>query len=181
MDAFNFEGTTGEAQDIQYTDPGTIDVFSIEDVKFDTYSTGTPYMQMDFKSDEAGQFNHRFVLRGKDAETTVKVLERIQHVHKTLFGEIISGDASTDKLKNAFKGKKIALKVVGRIADDGKVYADLPYLSFAAKPADIGELSFTNKQNELIADCRAAIAARSSQPASNGQQSAPAESDNDAF
>ena len=142
MAGINFKGVV-EAKDKLSTRPGTIGVFTISDVKFDTTKNkGTYYMGVTF-SRSNDEFNHSFFL-------TEKSLSRIQSLVKHAAGVKLDSEVMEEKLIALLKGKNVALKVTARIDEtNGRAYADLGFAGFCKDADDVGSLVFSSKEEEL--------------------------------
>lgn len=140
------------AEELVLTLPGTIGLFKTSKVEFgESKDKGTPFMKLTFESskikDEAGKmvdhkssFNHSFYLTGG-------AMDRIQYLHKVLYGAEMTGTIDTVTLTQKFLNKDLALKVTGQInTSNGKGYPDLIYAGFAKKPAEIDQLTFSKKE-----------------------------------
>lgn len=154
MAGINFKGVE-EAKDKVGTKPGTIGVFKISDVKFDTTKNkGTYYMGVTF-SRSGDEFSHSFFL-------SEKALPRIKSLVKNVAGVDLDSEVLEEKLIALLKGKEVALKVTARIDEtNGRAYADLSFGGFS-KPADkVGELAFSSKEEELNEKAKAIYASAS--------------------
>lgn len=140
----SFKGVE-EAKDRVMTRPGTIGVFKITDVKFgQSEKKATYFMGVTFSRKE-DEFSHRFYL-------SEKALPRVVSLVKAASGVVLGDDVSEEKLIALLKGKEIAMKITGRIDEEnGKAYADLSFGGFCKDPAEIGELVFNHKEEELNA------------------------------
>jgi hypothetical protein len=127
--------------------PGTKAIFTIESVEHGTSTNGKDYLLVNFTS-EAGSFKHYFYL-------VDGALSRIQHLWKHSHGgNELSGEVSIEGLIAGLKGKRVALKVTGRIGNNGKTYPDLPFGGFAADATEEGlaSLEFSaREQNDIVA------------------------------
>jgi hypothetical protein len=152
MAGISFKGV-GEAKDRVMTRPGTIGVFKITDVKFgQSENKGTYFMGVTFSRKE-DEFNHRFYLSDK-------ALPRVVSLVKVASGVVLDGDDVTEeKLTALLKNKELAMKITGRIdSTNGKAYADLSFGGFCKDPAEIAELVFNHKEEELNALAEKAFA-----------------------
>lgn len=143
MSGFNFSNVE-EAREIGMTPPGTIDVFKIKEVTFDsTKVKSTYYMKVVFNRKQ-DQFNHSFFL-------SEKALPRIKSLVKHASGTILSGaSVQEEELIRLLVGKDIALKVTGKIDEaNGRAYADLSFGGFSKEPTRISELFFRDEEVEL--------------------------------
>lgn len=155
--SFDFSGSKA-AVELILTLPGTIGVFLSSKVEFgESKDKHTPFMKLTFESkqikDDKGalvahksSFNHTFYLSGG-------AMDRIQYLHKVLYGEEMRGNIDTVTLTQKFLNKELALKVSGTVnTSNGKGYPDLSYAGFAKKIAEINDLKFTareQKENEV--------------------------------
>lgn len=159
-----------EASDAIYTEPGTIDSFLIQDVTFGESSNGKGYIECNFKQDNGSSFKHRFY-------TSSGALPRIQSLWKTVNGATLSGQVGEEQIVAGLKGKKLALKVTARIAEDtGRAYADLPFGGFCKTVDKMSELSFTSAEQEAIHAGRASMTASI---ASSADKEVPAPANDD--
>jgi hypothetical protein len=145
MGGISFKGVE-EAKDRVMTRPGTIGIFKISDVKFgQSEKKATYFMGVTFSRKE-DEFSHRFYL-------SEKALPRVVSLVKAASGTILDGDdVSEEKLIALLKGKELAMKVTGRIDEEnGKAYADLSFGGFCKDTAEIGELVFNHKEEDLNA------------------------------
>ena len=142
MAGINFKGVE-EAKERVMTRPGTIDVFDITEVKFDTTKNkGTYYMGVTF-SRKADEFQHSFFL-------SEKALPRVVTLLKHAAGTELDSEVMEEKLIAMLKGKKVAMKVTAKFDEEnGRAYADLSFGGFCKSPDKIKELAFTNKELEL--------------------------------
>ena len=164
MRDFNFEGVE-EASSDSYTQPGTIAVFDITDVKFETSDNAKDYMELKFNEAPTVFMTHRFYM-------TEKAFPRVQSLHKALTGNKIAGNITDAQLIAVLQGKKIALKVTSR-AHNGKVYADLPFGGFCKPVDNIAELAFTAKEQAEI-DAGKAMVRTAATAAPDAEGSSPA-------
>jgi hypothetical protein len=153
MAGINFKGVS-EVREKSATRPGTIGVYKISDVKFDTTKIkGTYYMGVTFTSDN-DEFNHSFFL-------SEGALPRVKTLVKHVCGTELDTEVSEEKLIAMLKGKQIALKVTARIDEtNGRAYPDLLFAGFSKPAADVGLLSFTAKEQELNAKAAEIYASR---------------------
>lgn len=157
--SFDFSGSKA-AEELILTLPGTIGVFNIGKVEFGTSKEkGTPYMKLIFDCKQAknaegkleaqkSSFNHSFYLTGG-------AMDRIQYLHKVLYGVELTGTTDTATLTAKFLNKEVALKVTGQIANTGKGYPDLSFAGFAKKKEEIDQLVFSKKEeneNQRVID-----------------------------
>lgn len=161
MAGINFKGVT-EAKDKVSTRPGTIGVFTISEVKFDTTKNkGTYYMGVTFTRSN-DEFSHSFFL-------TEKALSRIKSLVKHTAGVELDSEVMEEKLIALLKGKEIALKVTARIDEtNGRAYPDLGFAGFCKNPTEISALVFSSKEEELnkkAADIYASYSAKADGPA----------------
>lgn len=154
MAGINFKGVS-EVKEKGATRPGTIGVYKISDVKFDTTKNkGTYYMGITFSSD-ADEFNHSFFL-------SQKALSRVVSLVKHASGTVLDSEVAEEKLIALLKGKQVALKVTARIDEsNGRAYADLSFGGFSKPAAEVGSLAFTTKEEELNAKAAEIYASRS--------------------
>lgn len=151
-----------------YVQPGTIDVFKVTETEIAKAKTGTSQLVVSFKNKEGDSYRHYFAW-------TEKAAVNINHLVKNATGEGLKGDATIEGVAAKLKDRKVALKVTGRIAQNGKGYADLPFGSFAAPAGEVESLSFTAGEQTKI---DAALAATGSPNAADSDDTAaPADSD----
>jgi hypothetical protein len=137
-----------EAQGSSMVLPGTIGIFTIKNAEEGTSKNGKEFVAIEFESAEGSSFKHTFYL-------VEKALSRIQHLWKhTHEGNLLSGDVTTKALVAGFIGKKVGLKVSGRISNNGKSYSDLAFGGFACDPTEdkVNELNFTPQEKKNIED-----------------------------
>lgn len=148
----NFDGVN-EASERAMTQPGTIDIFKIAKIEFSqTKNNLKDYMKTTFENKDTG-FIHNFFM------TNEQTLSRIQSLAKACTGGPLKGEVTNPQLKALFVGKTVALKVTGRVGDNGKGYPDLSFGGFAKPASQLGELSFTAKEQENIDAAKEAIRA----------------------
>lgn len=143
-----------------FTKPGTIAVFKISDVKFEaSKKASTPMMRVTFDRQEDA-FSHNFMLQGKDADKTKKVLSRIQSLFIAALGEggKLTGKITEESIKAKLLKKEVALKVTGEVSDQGKGFATLGFGGFCAPVGEINFLSFTKDEQAKIDEALEAIA-----------------------
>src|SRR5690348_13578473 len=143
MSGLNFKGVD-EAKDLVMTKPGTIAVFNIEEVKFDSSKNkGTYYMGVKF-SKKGDSFSHSFYL-------TEKALPRVKTLIKAVTGKVIEEELLEEQIKMMLTGKEVALKVIAKIDEEnGRAYPDLGFGGFCKPVANISELVFNDKEEEGI-------------------------------
>lgn len=148
---FNFDGVD-EASEKEFTMPGVKGVFSISKVEFATSKNGKDYGEVTFDN-VVSHFRHRFYM-------SEGAISRMQTVYKAATGgqALIGNNVAESAIIAALTGKQVALKVVGRVGNDGKGYADLSFGGFAKMPGQLAELEFTPKEKELIQAAKAATA-----------------------
>ncbi len=173
---FNFSNVKAAEEGKGFTAPGTIDVFTIENIEFKQKDNGNEYFEVTFGRKE-DSFREYFYL-------TEKAAERFVYLYNKVVGTE-SLPESEQGIIAALKGKSIALKVTGSVnQQSGKGYPGLPYSGFARPVAEISELSFTNGEKGKI---EAAIAAQMQSAAgagvgaTAGLASAPLASDDNSF
>ena len=170
MAGINFKGVS-EVKEKTATRPGTIGVYKVTDVKFDTTKNkGTYYMGVTFSSN-SDEFNHSFFL-------SEKALPRVKSLVKHVSGVELDAEVMEEKLIALLKGKEVALKVTARIDEtNGRAYADLSFGGFS-KPADqVSQLSFTAKEDELNARAAAIYASGSADAPTKTASAAVASAD----
>lgn len=151
--SLNFDGVE-EVSSSEYVDFGTIADFTIKTISFGkSTEKETPYMEIDCEKLDNGQpcgevFKDKLYL-------TEKAMGRVQNLHKSVTGQMLTGSNITAaQLKAIFEGKKVALKIMPNIGSNGKVYTMLPYAGFSAPYGQTGNLSFTSKELAEIEDAR---------------------------
>lgn len=162
----DFTGTEA-ASSKPYTRPGTIDVFKITKADFESSkNTKKPYLKLTFENKDS-MFSHSFFLAGKDADSTKKVLSRIQYMLVTIHGESgkLTGKITEEQIKLKLVGKEIGLKVSGEVSDQGKGFATLSFSGFASKPEEVQFLSFNKQEQQKIDEALEAIDAARSEKA----------------
>jgi hypothetical protein len=129
--------------------PGTIALFSIESAEITQSSGGTPQLHCKFTSED-GNFQTWFVLKGKDAGSTDKVLARVKTLLKAFLNVDVTGqiDGPTFmKYVSALADSKAYMRVKGKLNEErGVVYPELPYYGFASSDKD----SLTWGTKELV-------------------------------
>jgi len=145
----SFKGVE-EAKEVLMTPPGTIDLFDIKEVKFDTTKNkGTYYMGVTFAR-KGDQFSHSFFL-------SEKALPRIKSLVKMATKEVLEDDLAEEQLKIKLEGKKIALKVTARFDEsNGRAYPDLIFGGFGKSADRLSELVFTEQEMALNAKAKIA-------------------------
>lgn len=155
----NFAGVD-EARDKGFTSPGTIDIFEITNIEFVESPNGKPYMKTRFEN-ASSSFNHNFFL-------TEKALPRVQALATYTLDRKLDGEMTEDSLKAAFMNKKLALKVTGRVGDNGMGYADLPFGGYGKPVSKLEELTSigfsTSEQTGIDEAIEAINASRSASP-----------------
>jgi hypothetical protein len=170
MSNLNFSGVEEAGKPL--TSPGTKAVFTLKKITFGTSKEkNTPGMTVELE--QAGgvsQFKETFY-------TTEKAMPRIQHLHKAVTGAKIEGTVTEEQLVAKLEGKKVGLKVIGRVGSDGNGYPALPFGGFACSIDKVGDLEFTvQEQNAIAAALKAAEESRSKNSdseSSGGSGSAP--------
>jgi len=150
-----------EAEGADFAIPGTKAIFTIASVESDVSKAGKDFLKITFDSAQGG-FNHYFYL-------VEKALSRVQHIWKHSHdGEMLTGDVTPEALVAGFVNKKVGLKLTGRIANNGKSYADLSFGGFACDPTDeaLEALEFTKAELRDIDACN-----------SNNEAAVPANAD----
>lgn len=142
MSGLNFKGVD-EAKETVMTAPGTIDVFTIKDVVFETTKNkGTYYMGVTFNN-KSSEFKHSFFL-------SEKALPRVKSLVKHVTGKVLEEEVLEEQLIKMLKGKEVALKVTGKIDEEnGRAYPDLGFGGFSKEKENIDQLFFTDKELEL--------------------------------
>lgn len=161
----NFKGVEEAGRPL--TSPGTKDVFTLKSVVFGaSKEKGTASMTVEFiQRNELSGFKESFYI-------TEKAMGRIQHLVSRTTGTKLDGDVTEEQMIAKLQGKKIGLKVIGRVGQDGNGYPCLPYGGFACKPEEVNNLEFTpQEQNAINAALKAAEEARSKGADSEGSSS----------
>lgn len=141
------------------TPPGTIAVFTIEDIKFDE-KNDKEFFEVTFGRKE-DSFREYFYLTPKAAERFVYLYEKIMGTDNLPDNE--------NGIMAALNGKSIALKVGGKVNEQtGKGYPSLPYAGFARPIAAIEELSFSNSELGKVEAAKQAQLSAASAPSANG-------------
>jgi hypothetical protein len=154
-----------------FVQPGTIDVFKIVETEVAKAKTGTDQLVATFKNEDGESYKHYFAW-------TEKAAVNINHLVKNATGAGLSGDVQLNAIAAQLKGRKVALKITGKISQNGKGYADLPFGSFAAPADQKDSLSFTAGEQTKIENARNATGSASG---ADGETAAPTASDNDEF
>ena len=174
MSVLNFNGVQ-EAQGGDMVLPGTKAIFTVAEVESgESSQKGTPFLKVKFVANDGASFTHSFYL-------VEKALSRLQHLWKhTHAGQELSGNVSIEALVTGLKGKKVALKVTGRIGSNGKTYPDLSFGGFAADPTEEGlkSLEFTASEQ---ADIAVALENRTKQSVQNADTETIADQQAEAF
>lgn len=169
MSNLNFDNVADKGAG--FVQPGTIDIFKIEDVEVGAAKTGTPQLKVTFKTKEGDSLINFFAW-------TQKAAVNINHLVKNATGEKLTGDTTLEVVAAQLKGKKLAMKVTGRIATtNGRGYADLPFASFGAPVDQLDTLKFTAGEQAKIDSANAATGS----PAAADADASPTASDNDEF
>lgn len=144
---FSFDNVSAAEEGRAITAPGTIAAFTIEEVKFDE-KNGKEFFQITFGRKE-DSFREYYYL-------TEKAAERFVYLYNKVMGTENLPEAEAGII-SALTGKTIALKVIGSISQtNGKGWPALPYSGYARAVADMGELSFSNTEQNKINDALAA-------------------------
>lgn len=169
MKSFDFTGVEA-ASEKTLTSPGTRAVFKCSEVKFDISQNGKDFMEVTFDNNSSS-FRHRFYM-------TEGAYPRVQFLHKAIYnGDELTGAVNETQLIAKFKDKEVALKVGGRVGNDGKGYPDLGFGGFAKHPTRLAELEYSTAEQAAVDE--ALEANRNYNNASpdaenNGQAGAPA-------
>lgn len=159
---FNLNNVEAAAEGRPMTSPGTISVFSVEEIEFKEKEDGKEFFEITFGRLE-DSFREYFYLTEKAAERFVY-----------FWGKVMDGAAMPESevgIITALKGKKIALKVTGSVnSSSGKGYPGLPYSGFARPESLLSELAFSNNEKGKIAaaieaQTQSSIASPTSAPA----------------
>jgi len=170
MSNLNFDNVADKGAG--YVQPGTIDIFKITEVEVGAAKTGTPQLKVTFKNEAGDSLMNYFAW-------TQKAAVNINHLVKNATGEKLTGDTTLEAVAAQLRGKKLAMKVTGRVATtNGRGYADLPFASFAAPVDQLDTLKFTAGENAKIAEANAATG---SPAAADSDGAAPTAADNDEF
>ncbi len=144
---FNFNNVKAAEEGRAMTAPGTIDAFTIEEVKYDTRNDKELF-EVTFGR-KADSFREYFYLTEKAAERFVYLYNKVMGTEQL--------PESEAGIITALTGKTIALKVIGSVNQNtGKGYPSLPYSGYARPVANMDELSFSNTEQNKIADALAA-------------------------
>jgi hypothetical protein len=160
--------------------PGTITLFTIESAEVTTSQGGTPQLHCKFTSEE-GDFQTWFVLKGKDAGTTDKVLARVKTLLKAYLNVDVTGqiDGQTFmKYVTALVGSKAYMRIKGKLNEEkGVVYPDLPYFAFASSDKDA--LTWGTKELLEIKELQERF--DNYKPKKDGEEAAAASTENNLF
>lgn len=169
----NFDNV--EEPGLPLTSPGTIAIFLISEPKFDSSKEkGTPFLGVNFQQiGDTGSIVSQFT---ESFYTTQKAMPRIQHLVSRSTGSKLAGDVTEEQIVTKLKGKKVALKVGGRVGSNGNGYPRLAFGNFAAAPDKIGELSFTPAEQAEVEKALQAIAESRSRNADSEGATASASS-----
>lgn len=138
---FNFNGVAAAEEGRAMTAPGTIAVFTIEELKFDT-KNDKEFFQVTFGRKE-DSFREYFYLTEKAAERFVYLYNKVMGTENL--------PESEQGIISALTGKTIALKIIGSVnQSSGKGYPSLPYSGYARSAAEIAELTFSNSEQGKI-------------------------------
>lgn len=167
MSGINFKGVE-KAKESTMTRPGVIDVFEIKEVKFDTTpKKGTYYMGVSF-SRKADNFSHSFFL-------SEKALPRVKSLVEYATGKSLEEELQEDQLIALLTGKKLGLKVTGKIdPENGRAYPDLSFGGFGCIAADVEKLVFNEVELEKNEKAKAALASASIANAESADSPMPA-------
>jgi hypothetical protein len=165
MSGLNFKGVE-EAKDISMTAPGTIDIFTVKDVVFEsTKNKGTYYMGVTF-ANKGSEFKHSFFL-------SEKAIGRVKSLVKHVTGKLLDDEVQEEQIIKMLKGREVALKVTAKIDDEnGRAYPDLAFGGFAREVDKKDELFFTDKELELNRTA-AAIRAKGNINGADKEEAAP--------
>jgi len=142
MSNINFDNVADKSAG--YAQPGTIDVFKIDEVEVKAASTGTQQLVVDFKTKEGDKYTHFFAW-------TPKAAVNINHLVSNATGSKLTGDVTLESIAAQLKGKKLAMKLTGKVvAKTGRGYADLPFASFGAPVDQLSTLSFNASEQAKI-------------------------------
>lgn len=158
---FNFNDVKAAEEGKPMTPPGTIAVFTIEEVKFNQ-ANGKENFQVTFSRNE-DSFREYFHL-------TEKAAERFVYLYNKVMGTETLPESEAGIIA-ALTGKSLALKVVGSINNQtGKGYPGLPYSGYARPAAEIADLSFSNTEQgkiQAVIEAQRNVAANPQQSADN--------------
>ena len=159
----NFDGVE-EAQS-GMTAPGTKGIFKITKVEAKTNMNGKEYLAITFESEDGSSFTHMFYW-------TEKAVSRIQHLWKHATGTKLEGEVAIQQVIAGLTGKKVGLKVIGRIGTNGRSYPDLSYGGFAcdATAEEVAKLQFTATEQRAV---DAALENAQNQGVENADSEAP--------
>lgn len=106
-------------------------------VDLETPENGNPRLNVVFTHRDGGSFRERFII-------TPKALSRLQYLHEAWFGKKLEkAFSSVEQLGEYFKKalltkvKEMPMIVGGEEAQDGKVYARLPFTGFVVTNEDL--------------------------------------------
>ena len=159
----NLSGVKPAEESRPLTKPGTIAAFTIEEIEYKDQD-GKEWFEVTFGNEDSS-FREYFYLTEKAAPRFVYLYEKV------------TGSDAVPEHENgiiaALKGRKIALKVIGRVNEtNGKGFPCLPFAGFARPVNQIEELSFNSRDKENI---RAALDAIQNASAPAPQPTDPAQ------
>jgi len=138
---FDFNNIDPAEEGKGFTAPGTIAVFTIEEVKFNE-KDGKEIFEVTFSRKE-DSFREYFYLTEKAAPRFVYLYEKVMGTKNLPEAE--------QGIISALTGKNIALKVIGSVNQNtGKGYPCLPFSGFARPVGELGDLSFSNSEKGKI-------------------------------
>lgn len=130
MSLFDFSKVDAPVQ-LEYLKPGTY-VLSVSQVDLEKPENKTPYLNITF-SGKDGMLKQKFYL-------TPKAFPALQYLHEGLFGKPLTKAFDNLEQIHAYFQKALTAKKIekvflvgGQEADNGRVYAELPYGRFLLK------------------------------------------------
>ena len=156
---FNLSNTKAADEGRSMTEPGTIAVFAIEEIKYDE-KNGKEFFEVTFGRKE-DSFREYFYLTEKAAERFVYLYNKIMDTESLPEDE--------NGIISALTGKSIALKVGGKVNEQtGKGYPSLPYSGYGRKVEQMDELKFSNTELGKVEAAKAAQLRGAAAPSPNG-------------
>lgn len=168
----NFDNVN-EASGGELVKPGTKAIFTIAEVKDAKNTNEKEYFAVNFSSED-GNFTEQFY-------KSTGALPRLVH----LWGKAnptspLTGDVTEAQIIAGLTGKKVGLKVGGRIGTNGKTYPNLSFGGFACEPTQeaLNALEFTKREKEEIEAALANLATQAADNADSETGSETASADN---
>lgn len=132
------------------TQPGTKGIFVIKDLKFGLSSVKST-AQVEITYAEEGPQGKGTITEFKKAYFfSEKALPSLQTLVKAVTGSKMEGKMTQEQFEAKMKGKRVALKVTGRVGSNGGGYPELSFGGFCAPVAELESLAFTKREQDDI-------------------------------